>query len=105
LSLFGADAIRVMMVMDQIEKVHPRAPHWYLQVLGTDTEKQGKGYGGVVMRHQLARIDEQVLPAYLESPKEKNIPIYQSFGFEVTGEIRIKNGPTMYTMWRKARAA
>jgi hypothetical protein len=32
-----------------------------------------------------------------------NIPIYQSFGFEVTGEIRLPDGPTLWPMWRKAR--
>jgi hypothetical protein len=56
------------------------------------------------MRHQLAIADKESLPAYLESSKEKNIPIYASFGFEVTGEIRIKNGPVIFPMWRKARA-
>jgi GNAT superfamily N-acetyltransferase len=104
LSLFGGDALRVMLIMDQIEKVHPREPHWYLQAIGTDPDKQGKGYGGIAMRHQLAVADNQGLPAYLESSKEKNIPIYTSFGFEVTGEIRVKNGPVLYPMWRKARA-
>jgi|HubBroStandDraft_6_1064221.scaffolds.fasta_scaffold713341_2 GNAT superfamily N-acetyltransferase len=102
LGLFGADALRVMSVVDQMEKVHPRERHWYLQSIGTEPDKQGKGFGGVVMRHQLAVADEQRLPAYLESSKEKNIPIYASFGFEVTGEIRIKNGPVMYSMWRKS---
>jgi GNAT superfamily N-acetyltransferase len=105
LGLFGTDALRVMTIMDQIEKVHPREPHWYLQAIGTDPEKQGKGYGGVAMRHQLERVDRDRLPAYLESSKEKNIPIYASFGFEVSGEIRIKNGPVLYPMWRKARLA
>jgi GNAT superfamily N-acetyltransferase len=104
LALFGTDALRVMMIMDQIEKMHPREPHWYLQAIGTDPDKQGKGYGGVAMRHQLAIADKELLPAYLESSKEKNIPIYASFGFEVTGEIRIKNGPVIFPMWRKARA-
>ena len=104
LGLFGADALHVMGIMDHVEKVHPREPHWYLQAIGTDPDKQGKGYGGVAMRHQLAVADEQRLPAYLESSKEKNIPIYASFGFEVTGEIMLKGGPTLYPMWRKARA-
>jgi predicted GNAT family N-acyltransferase len=27
-------------------------------------------------------------------------PIYKSFGFEVTGEIRIPDGPTLWPMWR-----
>lgn len=104
LTVFGLGALRVMATMDQIEKVHPSIPHWYLQAIGTDPDKQGKGFGGVVMRHQLALIDSQNLPAYLESSKEKNIPIYASLGFELTGEIRVKNGPILYPMWRKARA-
>jgi ribosomal protein S18 acetylase RimI-like enzyme len=103
LSVFGTGCLRVMATMDQIESVHPHEPHWYLQAIGTDPNKQGKGYGGVVMRHQLAEIDSQGLPAYLESSKEKNIPLYASFGFELTHEIRIKDGPTLYAMWRKAR--
>jgi GNAT superfamily N-acetyltransferase len=104
LSVFGAGALRAMAIMDQIERNHPREPHWYLQAIGTDPDKQGKGYASVLMRHQLSLVDGQVMPAYLESSKEKNIPIYASFGFELTGEIRIKNGPVIYPMWRKARA-
>lgn len=105
LGLFGSDALRVMATMDRIEKVHPREPHWYLQAIGTDPAKQGKGYGEVIMRHQLAFIDAARMPAYLESSKEKNLPIYASFGFELTGEIKLPGGPTLYPMWRKARAA
>jgi|HubBroStandDraft_2_1064218.scaffolds.fasta_scaffold464375_2 GNAT superfamily N-acetyltransferase len=104
LSLFGVGgAAHVVGVMDVIEKRHPHEPHWYLQAIGTDPAKQGKGFGGVVMRRQLANADAQGLPAYLESSKDVNIPIYQSFGFEVTGEIKIPNGPTLWPMWRKAK--
>ncbi len=103
LGLFGGDIPHVLRTMDVIEKRHPHKPHWYLQVLGTDTLKQGKGYGSLVMRHQLQIIDSHSLPAYLESSKESNIPIYSSYGFEVTGEITFPNGPTIYPMWREAR--
>lgn len=105
LGIFGFGGFGVMGIMDRIEKAHPREPHYYLQVVGTDPAKQGKGYGGIVMRRQLAVADAEGMPAYLESSKETNIPIYQSLGFKVTGEIRIPDGPVLYPMWRDARAA
>jgi ribosomal protein S18 acetylase RimI-like enzyme len=104
LGIFGLGGARdVTSVMDVIEKHHPHDPHWYLQAIGTDTAKQGKGFGGVVIRRGLAKADAAGAPAYLESSKETNIPIYQSFGFVVTGEIKLPNGPTLWPMWRKAR--
>ena len=60
----------------------------------------------MVIRRHLAVADAAAAPCYLESSKQTNIPIYQSFGFEVTGEITIPGGgPTIWPMWRKARAA
>jgi len=106
LGIFGfGGAGHVTWVMDIIEKRHPHQPHWYLQAIGTDPAKQGKGFGGVVMRRQLAIADAAGMPAYLESSKGINIPIYKSFGFEVTGEIKLPNGPTLWPMWRPAKAA
>jgi len=106
IDVFGlSGGLQVMGAMDYIEKRHPHEPHWYLQAIGTDPAKQGKGFGGVVIRRQLALADAAGMPAYLESSKDTNIPIYQSFGFEVTGEITIPGGgPTIWPMWRKARA-
>ena len=105
LSLFGVGgAARVMGLMDHIEKHHPHEPHYYLQAIGTDPASQGKGFGGLVIRSQLAKADAAHRPAYLESSKDSNIPIYSSFGFEVTGEIQIPGGgPVIWPMWRKAR--
>ena len=56
------------------------------------------------MRRQLAIADHKNMPAYLESSKERNIPVYQRFGFQVTGEIKLPGEPTLYPMWRPARA-
>ncbi len=103
LGVFGAGVFNVMSTLDRVEKVHPQKPHWYLQVIGTDPAKQGKGFGGVIMRDQLARADAAGMPCYLESSKDTNIPIYQSFGFEITGEINIPDGPTLWPMWREPR--
>ncbi len=105
LGVFGANALGVITTMDQVEKNHPKEPHWYLQTIGTDPAKQGKGFGSLIMREQLAVADAARMPCYLESSKDTNIPIYKSFGFEVTGEIRVpKGGPTLWPMWRAVRA-
>ena len=104
LSLFGVrGAGRVMGIMDLIEKHHPREPHWYLQAIGTDPAKQGKGFGGVIIRRQLASADAAHQPAYLESSKASNIPIYQAFGFEAMEELTLPGGPTIWPMWRAPR--
>jgi len=103
LGIFGSGVLNVMATMDRVEKRHPKAPHYYLQTIGTDPPKQGKGFASAIMRHQLGVSDAAGLPCYLESSKHTNIPVYRSFGFEVTGEIRIPDGPTLWPMWREAR--
>lgn len=103
LSAFGGGIFRVLSTMDMMEKRHPHAPHWYLQTIGTDPKFQGKGYGGVIMRDRLAAVDAQHMPCYLESSKDTNIPIYQSFGFALTGEMQVPGGPKIWPMWRDAR--
>ena len=104
IGIFGFQGARnVTATMDIIEKRHPHEPNWYLQAIGTDPDKQGKGFGGVVIRRHLAVADAAGMPCYLESSKDTNIPIYQSFGFEVTGEIKLPDGPTLWPMWRPAR--
>jgi GNAT superfamily N-acetyltransferase len=83
-----------------IETAHPRAPHWYLSVLGTDPPAQGKGVGRTLVQPVLDRCDREGLGAYLESSKEQNIPYYERFGFTVTGEVRLPDGPLVWPMWR-----
>jgi ribosomal protein S18 acetylase RimI-like enzyme len=104
LSIFGARALKVMNAMDSVEKQHPKSPHWYLQAVGTDPAKQGKGFGSLVIRHQLKLADAARVPCYLESSKSTNIPIYQSLGFRLTGEIKLPDGPTVWPMWRDVQA-
>ncbi len=106
LRVYGLSAgLRVRSIMAHIEKHHPTEPHYYLQVIGTDPDKQEKGFGGAVIRRHLAIADAACLPSYLEASHTKNIPLYQHFGFELLGEIEIPGGgPPLYPMWRKPQA-
>ena len=90
-----------MQMLSAIEKEHPTEPHWYLEILGTHPDHQGKGLGSTVMRPVLDRCDAEGVPAYLESSKEQNIPFYERHGFRVTKELRPPGGaPTLWAMWR-----
>lgn len=105
---WGLPAIRGRLVdgmrfLRAVERVHPQEPHWYLAVLGTEPEHQGQGLGSAVMAPVLQRCDDECLPAYLESSKERNIPFYRRHGFEVTEEIRIPGAPVLWAMWREPR--
>jgi GNAT superfamily N-acetyltransferase len=87
-----------------MELKHPeKPPHWYLAVLGTEPERQGRGLGSAVLAPVLARCDSDGVGAYLESSKESNVAFYARHGFRVTGELRLLRGPTMWAMWRDPR--
>ena len=81
---------------------HPREePHWYLAIIGVDPVRQGYGVGAALLRSRLRRCDEEGLPAYLESSNLDNVPLYQHFGFHVTGALGLPEGaPVVNTMWR-----
>ncbi len=82
-----------------IEGAHPKTPpHWYLQTIGA--ARPGRGVGGRLLRDGLARVDAARMPAYLESSAPDNVPIYEHYGFRVTGEIRLPGGPVLIPMWR-----
>jgi ribosomal protein S18 acetylase RimI-like enzyme len=91
-------------LLKRMKQQHPEEPHWYLAVIGSDTSVRGQGYGQALMRSRLDRVDAEHAPAYLESSKPENVPYYQRFGFEVTGEIVLPDGgPTLWPMWRAPR--
>ncbi|HEY1739848.1 MAG TPA: GNAT family N-acetyltransferase [Acidimicrobiia bacterium] len=82
---------------------HPKERHWYLQMLGTQPDWQGKGVGSAIIAPVLERCDRTGERVYLESSKEQNIPFYARHGFEVTDEVHIPRGPTVWAMWREPR--
>ena len=85
-----------------IHKRHTRFPHWYLWIIGVDPKFQGKGYASALLRPMLARIDQEHLPCYLETETEKNVPLYQHYGFEIIEETVIPDSEVSHwSMLRK----
>jgi GNAT superfamily N-acetyltransferase len=104
LRVFGFRTALARGVQEVMKRVHPEEPHWYLAAIGSDPTVRGKGFGQVLMQSRLDRVDAEHAPAYLESSKPENIPYYQRFGFELTGEIKLPGGgPNLWPMWRQPR--
>ena len=96
----GPRLLRSLRGLTLIESRHPSMPHYYLAVLGTDPTRQGTGVGSALLEPVLAMCDEDEIPAYLESSKERNVAFYARHGFRVTEEIELPGGPPVWLMWR-----
>ncbi|WP_208026809.1 GNAT family N-acetyltransferase [Rhabdothermincola sediminis] len=96
----GRRLSRGLQLIREVDAAHPREPHWYLAILGTHPDRQGRGVGAAVITAITDRCDREETPAYLESSKAENIPYYERFGFWVRSEVAVPGGPTLWTMWR-----
>lgn len=92
--------LRAATVQQLLAKNRLQQPHWYLAILGTVPEWQGKSLGGRLLESMLNECDKQAIPAYLESSNIANVPFYQRHGFIIRSEIQLPAGPVMRTMVR-----
>ncbi len=101
----GSAAGDYLELLTRFEAAHPRdEPHYYLSLLGTHPDHRGKGIGMALLEHDLALIDAEGSPAYLESSNPANNHRYAGVGFEEVGEFSYPGGaPVVTTMWRPAR--
>jgi GNAT superfamily N-acetyltransferase len=103
--LVGDRATEVMGLLESFEASHPRdRPHFYLSMLGTHPDHSGHGIGMGLLAESLATIDEEHMPAYLESSNPNNDKRYERLGFERTGGFTTPDGSrAVATMWRDGR--
>jgi GNAT superfamily N-acetyltransferase len=103
--LLGARSRTVLEGLVRFEEAHPHdEPHYYLSFVATHDDHRGKGIGEQLLAQNLARIDTEHFPAYLESSNPKNMERYRRLGFEPRSEFSMPdNGPPVTTMWRPAR--
>jgi GNAT superfamily N-acetyltransferase len=88
----------------ELQQHHPAQPHWYLDLLGTAPDAQGRGLGSALLRELLERVDVEGASSYLETDRSANLPFYERAGYAVLGEERVL-GVRVWRMWRPAARA
>lgn len=100
----GFVGVRAMRLNSVLRKAHPREAHYYLEVLGTVPERQGRGVGGALLSAVLDRCDADGVPAYLENSNPRNEAFYARHGFEPMPPLPLPGGcPPLVPMWRRPR--
>jgi GNAT superfamily N-acetyltransferase len=101
----GAHAEPVLQVMEQFEAASPSdQSFYYLSFLGTHPEHRGHGIGMDLLESNLAQVDSDGMPAYLESSNPANNARYERLGFKPHTEFATPDGEhSVTTMWRDAR--
>lgn len=94
-----------MELLERFDASHPTGdPHYYLSLLGTHPDCRGLGLGMALLAENLAKIDEEAMPAYLESSNPENVKRYERLGFRRVGEFSTPDGSRIVaSMWREAR--
>lgn len=101
--LFGARAPAIHELFQQFEEHTPAGRFYHLEWWATHRSHAGHGFGGALLCENLARVDAEHLPSYLESTNPANLPRYEALGFRRVGEFAPPGGPSVTTMWREAR--
>jgi GNAT superfamily N-acetyltransferase len=71
--LVGSRAGEVLELLERFDAAHPKhEPHYFLSLLGTHPAHVGRGLGMALLAESLRRIDEEGMPAYLESSNPAN---------------------------------
>ena len=88
----GNEAANRIFCYDFVMKTHHELVpyrHWYFFNIGVDPNFQGKGYASKLIKPMLARIDKEQTRCYLDTNNEKNLGMYQHFGFKILKKYQI----------------
>lgn len=66
---------------DEHMKIMGERPHWYLEMIATRSQFQGRGAGSMMVQWGVDRADEDQVECYLDATPEGK-PLYVKFGFQ-----------------------
>ena len=82
------------------EAMMSRGVSWYLGVLATDPDHQRQGLASAAIAPVLERADHDRVTTHLETGAPENLVFYARAGFEVTDEVILPDGPTLWGLQR-----
>ncbi len=100
----GGSLKKILSIINFQGKLHKRninIPHWCFFILAIDPVHQGNRYASKLIRPMLSKIDEVGYSCYLDTASEKNVSIYQHFGFEIVEETMLPR--TDFRWWAMLR--
>jgi GNAT superfamily N-acetyltransferase len=98
-SLTGDGGVRYAAFWDWLDAHVPHEPCWFLDAVAVAPAAQGQGLGRALVRHGLERARADDCPAFLETGTPRNVPFYQSLGFQIVDEQQAPDGgPTIWFM-------
>ena len=95
-------ALRWAQVFEELDRLHPEEPHWYLGTFGVDPPEQGRGIGSSLLAEWLDRLDAEGGPVYLETDRAENVAFYERAGFGALRETAVL-GVRIWCMRRESR--
>jgi GNAT superfamily N-acetyltransferase len=96
--------MRVNSFCEKIKKMYAPQSHLYLALLAVDPVHQKKGIARALVSPVLEKCDREGLPCYLETQNEKNVSMYNHFGFEKFYEGIFPGTPSpLFAMLRKPK--
>ena len=90
--------------LEEAKKDLDIGPYIFLFIMAVSKEFQGKGFGGKFLRAIIEKSEIEKKPIYLETQNEKNVKLYEHFGFHVVKKINLPD-PVNLPMWLMVRDA
>ena len=98
-SLSDDGGVRNESYWDWIAEHLPSEPHWFLDSLAVRQDRRGRGIGKTLIGLGLTGARNAEVPAFLETARPENVPLYEHLGFRVTyQEDAPASGPHVWFM-------
>ena len=95
-SAFRRRAFAAQSAVENVKNKYCKGPHAHVKVVAVDPDAQGMGFCGKLMRYVNDWADQQHLPLWLETSGERNVAIYERFGYKTMERYEFRCGEEVH---------